>query len=470
MRAVFKNLEVFGNLESNEKRREPLRDRVKRQRRNRRRRMLMVFLTIFLFISAASASYFVFSSYNSMNRRVNDETVMVAEDKLLIMVMGVDRREDDVGRSDTLLLATVDPEQKKAALLSIPRDTRVRIEGHGYDKINHAYAYGGHELSRETVEGLIGAKVDQYILIDTHAFERIIDALGGIDIEVEKSMYYEDPWDDDGGLVIDIAPGEQHMDGSKAIQYVRYRDSEGDIGRIKRQQKFIRAVVEKAATPSIIVKLPSIVKEINDAVETDLSLSRMVSLIGMVKEIRENGIESAMLPGTPAYIDDVSYWIPNLKEVRPLLAELLNVKMSEKAAEAMQQEADEYERSIPKEMKMGESGEAKDAKQEEKEKKEQEAAREKLPDVLDVEIVNASGIDGAAARLRDRLTRQGFNVTGVSTLSAPYENTTLITHTDDERLLERFYNLDFSYVVRTSKNGDPIGSVTLVIGRDYKEE
>ena len=109
--------------------------------------------------------------------------------------------------------------------------------------------------------------VDYYVIIDIRAFERIIDALDGIDIDVEKRMYYEDPWDDDGGLVIDIYPGMQHMTGRKAIQYVRYRDMEGDIGRIRRQQKFMRAVLEKAASPGILPKLPQIIEEVRESVK-----------------------------------------------------------------------------------------------------------------------------------------------------------------------------------------------------------
>ena len=161
---------------------------------------------------------------------------MRAENVVHVMILGVDQRADDVGRSDTLMVATLDKDSGKGALLSVPRDTRVAIEGHGYDKVNHAYAFGGHELSQKTVEQLLGVPMDHYIIINTSAFERIIDALGGVDIKVEKRMHYEDPWDDHGGLVIDLYPGEQHMDGKKAIQYVRYRDGEGDIGRIGRQQ------------------------------------------------------------------------------------------------------------------------------------------------------------------------------------------------------------------------------------------
>ena len=318
---------------------ETLQDRVVRQRRKRRKRLIAIVVIVVLFIATTCGAYYWFDSKFFGSKKRADEGLMVAQDKMNIMVMGVDRRADDVGRSDTLFVATVDPEKKAAAILSIPRDTRVKIAGHGYDKINHAYAYGGHNLTKDTVEGLLGIPIDYYVLIDTRAFERIIDAIGGVDIDVEKRMYYEDPWDDDGGLVIDLRKGMQHMDGKTAITYVRYRDEEGDIGRISRQQKFLRAVMDKVASPSIITKIPTIIQEVSAAIETDMSISKMISLAGILKEAKDNGLNADMVPGKPAYIEDISYWLPDVVALRKSLANILDVKMDERVAKAMQQEA-----------------------------------------------------------------------------------------------------------------------------------
>ena len=214
-----------------------------------------------------------------------------------VLLLGVDRREGDVGRSDTLMVAAVDVDASKAALLSIPRDTRVAIEGNGFDKINHAYAFGGHSLTQKTVENLLGVKMDHYILVDTRSFERIIDAIGGVDLNVEKRMYYEDPWDDNGGLVIDLYPGEQHLDGERAIQYVRYRDGEGDIGRVGRQQKFVKAVLSKVISPDMLPRLPKLAEEIRKAVETDMSVTDLLELAGLMEEVHKNGLQAQMVPG-----------------------------------------------------------------------------------------------------------------------------------------------------------------------------
>lgn len=274
--------------------------------------------------------------------------LIVTKDKATVMIMGVDKRTDDVGRSDTLMVATLDPDKNQAALLSIPRDTRVKIKGHGYDKINAAYAYGDRKLSQQTVESLLGIKIDHYIVIDIHGFTKIIDALGGVDIDVEKRMYYEDPWDDDGGLYIDLQPGMQHMDGKTAVTYVRYRDEEGDIGRIRRQQNFMKAVMDKLVSPAIIPRLPSMVSAMYDAVETDMSISELLSFMGTLQEAKNNGLKSEMLPGKPVYIDDISYWIPDISKTRQILASTLGIKMNSTITNSIEYDEQEYKKSIPK--------------------------------------------------------------------------------------------------------------------------
>lgn len=273
--------------------------------------------------------------------------MLVANDKATVMIMGVDERADDVGRSDTLMIATLDPDKNQAALLSVPRDTRVKIKGHGFDKINAAYAYGGRKLTQETIESLLNTHIDHYIKINVHGFTKIIDALGGIDIDVEKRMYYEDPWDDDGGLYIDLQPGMQHMDGKTAITYVRYRDEEGDIGRIKRQQNFMKAVMDKLVSPTIIPKLPAIVSAVSDSVETDMSVSEILSFLGTLQDAKDNGLKSEMLPGKSVYIEGISYWVPDISKTRQILANTLGIKINQSITTSIHEDNIEYEESIP---------------------------------------------------------------------------------------------------------------------------
>lgn len=325
------------------------REDVKKKKKTNYWKYLLVLVLVFI-VSGIGGAFFanaLIDNKPEYTQAVNDG-LLVSKDKATVMIMGVDKRNDDVGRSDTLMVATLDPEKNQAALLSIPRDTRVKIKGYGYDKINAAYAYGDRKLTQSTVESLIGAKIDHYIVIDVHGFTKIIDALGGVDIDVEKRMYYEDPWDDDGGLYIDLQPGMQHMDGKTAITYVRYRDEEGDIGRIRRQQKFMKAVMDKLVSPTIIPRLPSMVSAMYDAVETDMSISELLSFMGTLQEAKNNGLKSEMLPGKPVYIDDISYWIPNISKTRQILANTLGIKMNSTMTSSIEDDDQEYRESMPK--------------------------------------------------------------------------------------------------------------------------
>ena len=329
-----------------------------RQTRSKRRIIPFLLLLICFVTSAVAGAMFAISSSFDNNKRrppvtLNTqrekptEELIKATNKVTVLIMGVDIREDDVGRSDTLMVATIDPRYDQVSLLSIPRDTRVRIYGYGFDKINAAYAYGGEFLAEETVENFLGIDIDHYVIVNVHSFTKIIDAIGGVDIYVPKRMYYEDPWDDDGGLVIDLYPGLQHMDGKTAVTYVRYRDSEGDIGRVQRQQQFMEACMNKVTSPEIITRIPDIIREVMYAVDTDMTFRELLGLAGAVKAAQENGLVTDMVPGYPLYIDEISYWIPDVEEIRYAMALGLGVSFDANLRSRTERVASEYSDSIP---------------------------------------------------------------------------------------------------------------------------
>ena len=319
-----------------------------RKAKNKRRIWPWLLLIVVFLAAAIGGAYFASNSLlEKPTENKQKEELLTAKDKATIMIMGVDERDDDVGRSDTLMIASIDPKTNQASLLSVPRDTRVKIKGHGFDKVNAAYAYGKEKLSQDTVERLLGVNIDHYIIINTKSFKKIIDAIGGIDIDVPKRMHYEDPWDDDGGLIIDFQPGMQHMDGAKAVTYVRYRDEEGDLGRIRRQQDFVRACMEKLVSPAIIPKLPVVIKEVMGSIETDLSFRQLLEFAGTLKESKNNGLKTDMVPGRPLYIEGISYWIPDLNKLRMTVADTLGVSLSGKYKTRMEADIREYENSIP---------------------------------------------------------------------------------------------------------------------------
>ena len=296
--------------------RERLEERRKKFLGKMRNRKLFWSIIICLFLVVGSLTHLGFNSdftriKEDIKSKVTGETILPTfREPTTIILMGVDERKDDVGRSDTLMVLNLSKDS--ASLLTIPRDTLVYVERHGYQKINSAYAYGGAKLARETVEDFLGIEIDHYVTINKSRFAEVIDAMGGVDIYVERDMHYEDPWDDDGGLVIDLKQGKQHLDGETAIQYVRFRDDEGDVGRVRRQQEFMRACADRLSEPSMLIKIPELLGVAVKAIDTDLTSSEMLAAAGSLKnaEAKEN-IKTGVVPGWLQYIDNVSYLIPN---------------------------------------------------------------------------------------------------------------------------------------------------------------
>lgn len=419
-------------------------------------------LIALIIILVALIGGLIYYLYTNDNEDAAPTVTTQQSNAINIMIMGVDRRADDVGRSDTLMVLTYNPADKKASLLSLPRDTRVHIEKNDYDKINHAYAYGGHELTKKTVEAFLNVPVDYYVMIDVHAFEKIIDAVGGVDIDVEKRMYYEDPWDDDGGLVIDLYPGKQHMDGKTAIQYVRYRDGEGDIGRITRQQKFIKAFMSQIISPSILPKLPEIIQNISSAIQTDMPIDKMISLMTDLPTVQQNGLNSTMVPGKPAYIEDISYWIPDIAKTRQLIAQNMDITLDEAAQKDTEQTITQYEKSLPKGLKMGNNSDEETSSTEEKDAKEKPVPV-KNEDIT-VLVINSSGINGAGAEVADILKHKGFKISSVETGNTSSREHTTITANENE--LNCFYGMPFACTIMSG--GSP-GQATVNIGLDYQK-
>lgn len=253
--------------------------------------------------------------------------------KLNILVAGYDSNINGFPRADTLILVSIDLAEKKVGALSIPRDTRVRIPGRkGFEKINASHAYGGIELTKKTVEDFLDIPVDYYVVSDFNGFEEIIDILGGVEIDVEKELNYEDRA---GGLFIHIPRGRQVLDGEKALQYVRYRgELLGDIGRIKRQQKFLKALSEQILQGGTVLKLPELVKEIRSAVTTNFTVNDILKLVKLLKDVKMQDVEMATLPGEPVYIPEDtpgyayggSYWIPKAEEAKLIVDSLIRSK------------------------------------------------------------------------------------------------------------------------------------------------
>ncbi|MGI6551824.1 MAG: LCP family protein [Bacillota bacterium] len=243
-----------------------------------------------------------------------EEVDVPPNNRLNILLLGIDQRANEPARADTIIVAFLDLDENDVKLLSIPRDTYVKIPGYSKEKIGHANAYGGPELTVRTVENLLGINIDKYVAVNFEGFQRLIDALGGIEMEIEKRMVY--PPEN-----IDLKPGKQRLNGHDALAYVRYRgDTGADISRIARQQKFLKELAEEVMQVNTILKLPALVREANECVETDISVTEMLSLAKAAKNLDTSAIEAATLPGKPQYIDNISYWIPDTTGMEEMIS------------------------------------------------------------------------------------------------------------------------------------------------------
>lgn len=319
----------------------------------KRRKHKTIISTIFLCLIGIcllfGSAYFSYQR-GLAGRRISDPYGVISWEtpeyqRTHILFLGTDSSEQAPSRTDTILLAALDPNTGHAGVISIPRDTRVYVpERERWDRINAVHVYGGPELTVKTVSELLGVRIDYYIETDFAGFSKIIDTLGGVEIDVEKDMQYTDVA---GGLYIDIKAGRQVLDGETALEYVRYRDHLGDValvnpnyevygGRVERQRKFILAVIKEILQPSTIFKLPKLLSQIWDAVDTNVPWSTALKLAFAAERFTVDKVQTAIVPGNSEQIGGAWYWIADAERTKqvvdwiihgapmPLTAEVLN--------------------------------------------------------------------------------------------------------------------------------------------------
>ena len=230
-----------------------------------------------------------------------------------ILVLGCDEREgENQARADVIIVATIRPDDKEVSLFSIPRDTRVTIEGHGKDKINHAMAFGGIPLITDSVELLLGIHIDHAVKVNFDGFINVIDALGGVNINVPEKMYK--PLE-----AIDLLPGYQTLYGEDALAFVRWRgDGLGDYGRIARQQQFIAALTEKVKNMSVGQAL-DVLDAVMDSIETDMSVREMTSYATNLIGLSSDKVHTYSFVGGSVYINGVNYVEPDMEEIKAIV-------------------------------------------------------------------------------------------------------------------------------------------------------
>ena len=216
------------------------------------------------------------------------------------VLLGSDARGAEASRSDTIVVA-----KAGGGMLAIPRDTLVDIPGVGEDKINAAFATGGPELTVKTLENLTGLPIDDYVVVHFDGVEDIVNALGGITLEVEQPIEVGIE-----GRRVSIPAGTQTLDGTEALAYIRFRGTPtADIGRIGRQQRFLQALAREATSPAKLPRLPATARAVWRNIETNMN---PLELGRFAIRMRLSGsVEAEIYPGTPRYIDGISYWVPD---------------------------------------------------------------------------------------------------------------------------------------------------------------
>lgn len=272
-----------------------------------------------LLMAGGVYGYFFYDNVKqTVNKKMHEpvETIDIQEtekkvkerESLHILLLGVDRHEGTSGRSDTMVVLTLDPTHDRMQMVSIPRDTRTTIEDLGTeDKINHAYAFGGTDMAVDTVETFLDISLDYYVRLNMEGMSQFIDSVGGITVENEFSFDHED---------MTFEKGPLELNGREALGYVRMRkeDPQGDKGRNERQRQVIQAVIEKGTNITSVGKYGDILQVLGNNVSTNMSFSDMRNIAVNYRSSREN-IETYQIAGEGQMIDDIYYLMVSDKEV-----------------------------------------------------------------------------------------------------------------------------------------------------------
>ena len=418
------------------KRQELEKKRALRARKRRQRRLFYLFLVVLALLLAGITAYYTMqrnfalpTTVGSLHRGEDPTGETPLLGRFDVVVLGADEKPDDPGRADTIMVASIDFDHRRLSVISVPRDTMVTIPGRpGRQRINAAYAYGGPELTVKTLSQLFNIPLQYYVRIDFQGFIDIVDILGGVTVDIQRPMYYEDQAQ---GLIIDLKPGLQRLTGEQALGYVRFRhDGLGDValvdpnrnvydGRINRQQKFIKAFLDELLHIRTVTKIPALVHSVIGAVETNIPYFQAMRLAMLASRIEDGTFRSSVVPGTSALVEGASYWVADTDRLELMV----------------------------KRMILGE-------------------------DQITVEVLNGSGIRGAARQVAEGLTQRGYAVLGVTDADTyDYEKTQIFarpTHDSAAKSLGEVLNTG-SITLTNDIRGNDIDMV-VIVGKDYRIE
>lgn len=311
--------------------------RIVRRKKKKGKRIIrsILFLFLFLFVGIVGiGAYFAYHSISAADKSfvemdrgdkslLRAKPVQISSDPVSILLLGIEGYTDDYdkGRSDTIIVATFNPDTQSMQMISIPRDTRVSIpRRETKTKINHAYSLGGRDRTIETVEQFLDIPIDYFVSVNFNGFVNIVDILDGVRVDVPFDFYdINKDWE-----TFYFKEGEMELDGEAALVYARMRkkDPRGDFGRNERQQQIVKGVIDKLSTPNTLLKIDDIAGEIGENVETNLRISEALAFRQKYSNFNSTDINSLTLTGTDKYINDIYYFEPDddsLEEIQKAL-------------------------------------------------------------------------------------------------------------------------------------------------------
>lgn len=425
----------------------------KKNKRNKNRKdhkKRRIVITIVAVLLLTILGWFGFITYKALKNMFNGEAPSLLNligDKQLkgessgrvnILLLGMgDKGHEGENLTDTLMVVSLDTKTKEVAMISIPRDLYVKVDDYGYSKINAAHAYGekykvdggGPKLASDTISNVIDQPIHYYARVDFTGFKKIIDLMGGVDIDVEKDLY--DPLYPGGTFY--IKKGPRHMNGETALKYARSRETTSDFDRAKRQQQVIIAVKEKALSSQTLLnpkKISDIIQTVGDHVKTDMQLWEGQRLYNLGKNIDNSKIINKVFDNGPGglLVSDSSYGAGYTLIPRLGLGKYAEIQDAVK--------------NIFVESKL----------------KTEEAK---------ISVLNGTTRSGIASNLAEKLRNKGLNVINTSTSEVPYAKTTIIDYSDDTKSGTITYLKELLGAEVQKSDKDSSSDIDIILGKDY---
>jgi LCP family protein required for cell wall assembly len=406
------------------------------------------------------------------------------KERVNILLLGIDKRPGEFySRTDTMILVTVDPNTKTAGMLSIPRDLFVSIPGYSENRVNMAYFLGdknnypggGPALAMKTVQYNLGVPIHFYAQIDFKGFEKIIDTLDGIDIDVPQTI--DDPKFPDNNYGYDpfyIEAGLQTLNGHEAMRYARTRATRGaDFARAKRQQQVLLAIRDKALRIGIIPKIPELWNTLSDTIETDLQLVDILELAQLADEINIENIQNAVI-NTNMTID---YTVPDtgarvLLPLREKIRELVDEMFAESVPEGPTPEEIEAAQIAQESAQAQAQAEARAQEIELEIQRQEEIKAFLAQEDAKLVVQNGTNITNLAAQTALHLKNQGFNIIQFSPADTPnYPHTVVVVYTEDKNYTLQLVTFIFDVAeenIRRSPNLKSDVDFRVIIGSDFE--